>query len=170
MQADDSDSPQMRRSARIKAQLPAGLKDVKRRHIDTQDSLSDGDSNNDSLPIMSLPLELLHEVCTYCTFFLFVFIRTLTLPPTNLRMSNACQVCGYLDPGSLLQLSRVAKGFRARLTGSKRAESLWNAALKRVKGLPPCPDGLHVVQYVKLMFSNECLVRVMFLLCEYYHP
>ncbi|KII91436.1 hypothetical protein PLICRDRAFT_173286 [Plicaturopsis crispa FD-325 SS-3] len=66
-------------------------------------------------------------------------------------------IASELEPRDLIYLAQSAKIFsKVLLARSSSASGLWNRALARVDGLPPCPTGLTPPQYASLVFIPVC--------------
>ena len=57
----------------------------------------------------------------------------------------------------LLNLARTCKSLRAILM-HKSSRFLWEAALRQVEDLPPCPADLTEPEYTNLIFYTRCHV------------
>ncbi|KAH9920081.1 uncharacterized protein B0H18DRAFT_957257 [Fomitopsis serialis] len=65
------------------------------------------------------------------------------------------EIFGYIDPGTLLNLARLSKSFRARLM-KRTMVWLWKRCRQNVEGLPECPSHLSEPAYADLVFSKHC--------------
>ncbi|KAH9833536.1 uncharacterized protein C8Q71DRAFT_188731 [Rhodofomes roseus] len=73
----------------------------------------------------------------------------------NMPMDIVQEICLYLHPHDLLNLSRTTKSFHVFLM--KRSSAyLWKGSLKSVEGLPPCPKGWIEPLWISLVFSPYC--------------
>ncbi|TFY58913.1 hypothetical protein EVJ58_g6108 [Rhodofomes roseus] len=63
----------------------------------------------------------------------------------------------YLHPRELLSLSRTSKTTHSFLM-KKSSASYWKESLKKVDGLPACPEKLIEPAWVALVFSTFCTV------------
>ncbi|KAH9927807.1 uncharacterized protein B0H18DRAFT_1210527 [Fomitopsis serialis] len=73
----------------------------------------------------------------------------------NMPMDVIQEICLYLHPRDLLTLSRTTKSFHAFLM-QRSSAYLWKDALKKLDGLPPCPEGWIEPAWVSLVFSPYC--------------
>ncbi|KAG6916760.1 hypothetical protein DXG01_005505 [Tephrocybe rancida] len=65
------------------------------------------------------------------------------------------EIFGHLKPFDLLKVARVTKEFR-RLLMHKTSRSVWQAALKSIHDLPPCPTNMDEPAWVNLVFDPHC--------------
>ncbi|KZT72450.1 hypothetical protein DAEQUDRAFT_723167 [Daedalea quercina L-15889] len=73
----------------------------------------------------------------------------------NMPMDVILEICLHLHPRELLSLCRTAKVFHAFLM-QKGCKNLWRDSLKKVDGLPPCPQEMIEPAWVALVFSPYC--------------
>ncbi|KAL1752917.1 hypothetical protein FB107DRAFT_292794 [Schizophyllum commune] len=79
-----------------------------------------------------------------------------TLPLQDLPLDLLFEVVGYLDPTSLLYLSRVSQALHSTLM---RQSSLWlwkNSYVYTEHGLPPMPDDLTIPKFVGFVVNEVC--------------
>ena len=63
----------------------------------------------------------------------------------------------FLHPKDLLHLAWTSKELN-RLFTSRQTLNVWKATLADVPDLPPCPEDLTLLEYVRLMFEDICTV------------
>ncbi|KAI0938466.1 hypothetical protein AcV5_000143 [Taiwanofungus camphoratus] len=66
------------------------------------------------------------------------------------------EIFKFLEPIELLNLARTNKFLRNTLMNPSLSRSIWQAALAKMRGLPPCPEFLTEPHYVDLLFGNHC--------------
>ncbi|KAL1727699.1 hypothetical protein EV714DRAFT_275383 [Schizophyllum commune] len=79
-----------------------------------------------------------------------------TLPLHDLPLDLLFEVVGYLDPTSLLHLSRVSRALHSTLMSQS---SLWlwkNSYANTEHGLPPMPDDLTIPKFVGFVIDEVC--------------
>lgn len=69
------------------------------------------------------------------------------------------QICTYLHPKDLRSLSLTTKGLRSILM-SKNSKHIWKSCLNAIAGIPECPRDMREPEYVRLLFTAMCYVRL----------
>ncbi|KAK7063921.1 F-box domain-containing protein [Favolaschia claudopus] len=73
----------------------------------------------------------------------------------SLPLDVLFEIFGHLPPVDILHLARTTKGFRSILL-HKSASSTWKTSLRRVPGLPECPEDMSQPAWVNLVYSAHC--------------
>ncbi|CAA7263589.1 unnamed protein product [Cyclocybe aegerita] len=73
----------------------------------------------------------------------------------GLPLDIILEICSYIDPMDLLNLTRVSKLFREFFM-SRATLSIWRKVLEQ-EGLPKCPEDMSDPQYASLMFDEFCM-------------
>ncbi|KAI0350298.1 hypothetical protein OH77DRAFT_1087626 [Trametes cingulata] len=66
------------------------------------------------------------------------------------------KISWHLQPSDLISFSRLKKSLRKRLM-SRDSGAIWEAALSRMSGLPPCPSHMALPHYAALLFDDLCM-------------
>ncbi|KAI0029289.1 hypothetical protein K488DRAFT_56675, partial [Vararia minispora EC-137] len=66
------------------------------------------------------------------------------------------EIFGHLQPGDLVNLSRINKSFH-RVLSSKRSALMWKAALSNARGggAPSCPVDISELGWANLLFGGS---------------
>ncbi|KAL1677717.1 hypothetical protein EV122DRAFT_278857 [Schizophyllum commune] len=79
-----------------------------------------------------------------------------TLPLQDLPLDLLFEVVGYLDPTSLLHLSRVSRALHSTLM-CQSSLWLWKNSYSNIDhGLPPIPDDLTIPNFVRFVVDDVC--------------
>ncbi|KAI0792950.1 hypothetical protein BC629DRAFT_1592873 [Irpex lacteus] len=65
------------------------------------------------------------------------------------------EICSLLHPKDILHLARATRQLRQYFM-SRRAVSVWKAALANLPGVPPCPEDLSEPAFCGLLFEQHC--------------
>ncbi|CAE6397280.1 unnamed protein product [Rhizoctonia solani] len=73
----------------------------------------------------------------------------------NMPIDIFTEIASHLLPGDIINLARSNKFFR-NLLMHRSAMHIWHGAMKNVKRLPACPEGMSEPYYLSLLFSKTC--------------